>query len=301
MSISDLTPEELESFPDIELYRKNIEYLKTTDFSTFSQEEISKQLLERAIVLPSVFGVQIAENFNTQTFYRVRLEKTFAKEEDKALIRTYSYPSPHLCKYNGRANVKGKSVFYSSNVAPAAILETRPEVGDVGFLSVWKANANRSVKYGAFLRRDITEENPYHVIAKDIYSYFDRSIVEYHSGHKNHLTEVYDFISGQFTEEKDPYPLTSFIATNNLYGDTWKDFIIYPSIANQLTSCNFAFHPNAADRFLSFESVIRFKIISTDPLRFTTGKVGKIVNNDIEWQTGEENDFSMFGAKVHRL
>jgi len=83
-----------------------------------------------------------------------------------------------------------------------------------------------------------------------------------------------------------------------IYGTVWKDFIIYPSFANKAFTSNFAIHPNVLDKYLKFIKVISVYLLKINNAEFSlsTGRVGEIIQNNIEWRTAtkDELDFSLF-------
>ncbi len=180
----------------------------------------------------------------------------------------------------------------------AALLEIKPEIGDEIFLSVWEGIADKKIKVGNLLPPDLTEENVWNIMAKKS---FDRTIKNLHSrvGNKvTHLEMLYKFVSYKFRTETKPYPLTSMISWENLYGQMWRDLIIYPSVITNELYCNMAFHPNSVDRNLRFEKVIKLKIgyVSEDGLKYKLGKkVGVIENTKMIWRdrTDKETELLM--------
>src|SRR5690606_29329039 len=107
------------------------------------------------VLLPQIITYQDPDNFNTHKLFRVRLNIVESRE-DCSLIQTYSYPPAFVCTENGRANLKGKSVFYCSNDPSAALLEAKPKPGDIAFMSIWKPVVDRKVKFAHCLPIDLS-------------------------------------------------------------------------------------------------------------------------------------------------
>jgi hypothetical protein len=292
-----ITDKDFFEYPTIEAFRAKLEELRNIDFTNTDKKTIGETIFSYLTVVPSLIGKYAPEKFNQFKFYRVRLNVN-DETEDLNLIRTYSYPSPQLCKENGRANLQYKSVFYSTNSALTAIIESKPKVGDIGYLNFWEGSPDREMKSGVLLPRDLNTENEWYVLAKDIYAFVDKHFDKVGLHKSNYFHEALNFISKLFLTEKPPYPITSWISTELLYGSAWKDFIIYPSFANKAFTSNFAIHPNVADKYLKFVKVIRFKVLSINEDRFSvsTGRVGEMMQNNIEWRavTKDELDFSLF-------
>jgi hypothetical protein len=288
-----LLDHELEQFPDVVTYINSLKKLQNLDLSSASLYEIKKAVLEHALFIRHIYGTYKPENFNRLTFYRARLNVK-KETDDLELLRTYSYPSPCYCTSNGRANLKGKSVFYCSNQPLTAIKESKPKSGEIGYLSVWKGNTTRNLKIGVCLPPNIKNENEWHGMAKEAHNASKDFSSTYDKDKSRHLLALTNFIAEQFVLETPPYPITSWLSDEMLYGEQWKDFIIYPSVTNESYSCNMAFHPNIADLFLKFEKVIRFRVdeCEKDRIAIAIGSVGEINNANIEWRNAKPEELN---------
>ncbi len=112
--LDELTSEDLASFPDLQAYKSDLEKLESYKFSDLTNAQIHDVIYDLAKTIPGSVGWFEPQNFNYHKFYRAR--KNIDKNvEDITLAQTYSYPAPKFCFENGRANLKGKSVFYCSN------------------------------------------------------------------------------------------------------------------------------------------------------------------------------------------
>jgi hypothetical protein len=255
----DITTD-LKKFPSLEEYVDGLSRLTIMNLSNLNIQEIEKSFYERAILFQQVVGVNPSTSFNQHEFYRVRMN--VSPEEDEDLIRTYSYPPISACKKNGRANLTGRSVFYCSDHAGTALLESKPEPGQTGYLSIWRGSTFRDIKYGVCLNTELKRGNPYLVMADTINKLVKEESIKKAGGKAEHFIQFYNFIAERFINEDYPYSLTSFIANEMLYEGKWKDFIIYPSVANDRYGCNMAFHPNSVDTVLKFIKVLKFKFLS---------------------------------------
>jgi len=285
----DLT-NDLPRFPSLSSYMNGLNELSRMDLSNMNYDSLARLLYERAIIFQQTFGIRPSHIFNQSSFYRVRMN--IKDDEDINLLRTYSYPLPSSCKRNGRANLKGKSVFYCSNHALTSILESKPNAGEIGYLSVWQANTDRDIKYGICLPRDLTSDNEFRFMANDIHKFIDEESFKRAGAKADHFRFFHQYVAERFVNEKEPYFLTSCIANEMLYGDTWRDFIIYPSIANKAYSCNMAFHPNSADTILKFSKVLRFRVESfhNGQISISQGKIGEFINSTIVWRQAKKNE-----------
>lgn len=293
-----LTEQDFLKYSSLEEFRTKLEELRNTDFANLDTKKVGEIIFDYLTVIPSISCKYEPAKFNRFKFYRTRLNID-ESTEDLGLIRTYSYPPPQFCKENGRANIKYKSIFYSTNCALTAIIESKPKPGDIGYLSFWKGCTDREMKAGILLPRSLNPQNEWYVLAEDMYRHVNENIAKIGIPLKaSFFHEALDFISNLYLVEKIPYPITSWISTELIYGTAWKDFIIYPSFANKAYSSNIAIHPNVADQYIKFEKVIRFKVLKVNGqnLSVSTGRVGELVQNNIKWRTAtrEELDFSLF-------
>lgn len=294
---ADFTEGDFSIYQNLESLKQNLEQLRKTDFTNKTYKEISEAFDHYLDLMPIVTGLYEIEKFNKFQFYRVR-SKVNTDTEDLKLIQTYSYPLPQFCKDNGRANLKNTSVFYCSNHALTALIESKPQVGEIGYLSVWKGCAIETMSCGVLLPKSLRKENMWRVLTDGLYEHVERDIEKKLKTQGPLFHEKLRFIADLFLTETFPYPITSLVAYEMLYGKARKDFIVYPSFANDSYSCNMAFHPNVVNNSMRFEKVIRFKVISIEghDLTMSTGRVGELVKNNIKWRdaTKEESDFAMF-------
>jgi hypothetical protein len=291
---------DLSKYPDLANYIKGLNELATMNLSSFSYEEIGRIFYEKAILFQQTFGINAAGKFNKQRFYRARMNVDIS--EDIGLIRTFSYPPGCFCKENGRANLKGKSVFYCSNQPGTAIIESKPVAGKKSYLSIWEANTIRDVKYGICLPKDLRIENDFNFMANGIHQYI-KDVSAEAKEKADHFQFFHQFVADRFVHETEPYPLTSWIANEMLYGPQWRDFIIYPSVANDTFSCNMAFHPNSVDSLLKFVKVVEFKVLQIQggQVSFSEVRIGTLKNSMIDWhkpRDGELYEFMPEASKV---
>src|SRR5688572_6645778 len=246
------TPEEfkleLDKLPDLDTFKKDLEVLFALDKSYLTQAEIRKLYFDKAILLPNALATLPRDSINLLKAFRVRLniDETL---EDLDLIRTFSYPTTCFCKTNGRAYLKNKSVFYCSDTFEAAFAESKPVIGDTGYLSIWKINSDRDVNYAAFLSSTIPDRNIWYKTASE----HQKQMIEHAKNLGNDKSEqlmlLFDFAANIFITETPPYSLTSWIANSILYEFYGIDFIVYPSFATKNITSNIAFHPNFVDNY----------------------------------------------------
>ncbi|HDZ14058.1 MAG TPA: hypothetical protein ENH60_04070, partial [Pricia sp.] len=88
---AQINPEDLEVFPNLGDYKKELKTLDNYDFTGKSESEIYNIFYDYAKLFPSRISWFKPENFNSHRFYRVRLNINL-KDEDITLAQTYSYP-----------------------------------------------------------------------------------------------------------------------------------------------------------------------------------------------------------------
>ena len=222
---NQINADDLNDLPDLESFTNALADVRNSISPSSSIAEIAQAFYDRAIMHSQLYGLSNPPNFTKQTFYRVRLNIDI-NAEDIGMIRTYSYPPPSACKVNGRANLKGRSVFYCSDDALTAIFECKPKVGDFGFISIWDNHkTDRAVKFAICLPKDLRADNKWQREAAQAHQFAER-YSQVRGGSKSaQLNALNDYISRQFVEEQEPYLLTSMLSENYLYYESKADFI----------------------------------------------------------------------------
>lgn len=290
-----LTGDDLLLFPDFDKYLSELNLLENYEFVDKSIEDIYNIYYDFAKLTPNGFGIFNKRKFNRHIFYRVRYDIN-SETEDLSLIQTYSYPPPDKSRTNGRANLKGKSVFYCSNKPFCSIREAKPKIGSEGYLSIWKGNTNRKIKFGICLSSKLSKNNDWSKLATDIYRHNIKNLPKEAKDKFEHILELYNFVAKLYSKEKEPYSLTSMISNELLHADIWNDFIIYPSVETNEEYCNIAFHPNSVNENLKFEKVIRFRIenIEDKKISFRLGKVGYMEKTKMIWKEKTKEEIQLF-------
>lgn len=295
---TELYKDDLDNFPDYQTYLENLEKLDKTDYSKMSYDEIYNLFYDLACIIPSRFGFFNPIKFNSNHYFRVRLRKDIGENEDLSLKQTFSYPPPSILHKNGRANLKYKTVFYCSNNPNTAILESKPEIGDEGYLSIWKGVATRKLKSSICLPYNLTDKNEWHFASKDSFEELKKTLPEKAKDKYNHVISLFKFVANKFVNEKEPYPLTSMISNELLYGrELWNDYILYPSILSDCKRCNIAFHPNIVNENLDLEKIIEFRFGVNSEKSVEFGKVGYYHENKLIWRKRNDDENYMFKIK----
>lgn len=286
--------DEIKNFPSLIDYSQMLTQLAYEDFSNLTISEIEKRIYDLCIVLPSICGKANPEDLNKIHFYRARMQSTIGSNEDLTLVQTYSYPPSSVCSRNGRANLKYTSVFYCSDSPLASILECDPEVGEIGYLTLWKPKAKRQLKYGTYLSEDLVEHNELASLAKKAFAYYKQQHLNTPLGAQMILLR--QFLADRFVVESPPYNITSYIANQALYREFNNDFIIYPSSKTFSYYNNYAFHPNSVNENLDFKKVLKFKVLEKGNHIFKIGymAIGELNPIVINWSIPTDENISDF-------
>lgn len=287
---------DLSLFPDLEQYKLQLKQLGELTPENTPFDKLYDKYFDLAVIFPQMTAMQTVDNFNQHRFFRVRLNVN-EDIEDTRVIQTHSYPPGYVCKENGRANLKGKSVFYCSNDPTCALLESKPKVGDIAHVSIWNGTATRDIKIAVCLPIDLTEVNSFQVMANEAWVFAEKHYSNEARDKFQHFIELNKFISERFVQEKSPYFLTSWFADQILFhNDHWRDYILYPSMESNKHYCNMAFHPNTVTKYMTLEKVIRVKIVEVSDrgLKLTMGRVGEIEKTNIKWRKVTDKEDQLF-------
>jgi hypothetical protein len=282
-------------FPNLEEYLKNLEYLRSTDFSKKTYEEIHSEYFKNVISHHSMGQYFNEKNIPNLALYRVRPAKNISKDENLELLQTYSYP-PAKYSENGRANIKGYPVFYCADDIIAAIKESRMSINEIGYVSIWKLRLRRKLSFSTYMPEILPIENTWSDSAKYYNSLFLFYLMSIPLEFREHKKAHQKLLVEKFISENKPYSLTSMICHTDLYKTGDVDFVVYPSVQTLQNYCNYAFHPNVASNNLVIDRVIRFKIMSFENgkpiVKF--GEVGNRKNDRINWGHYENIELNEF-------
>jgi hypothetical protein len=277
---------ELLRFPNIDVLERNLNQLINIDKSNFSIEEVRKLYFKKAVIQPFSYREYVCEFLNKIPIWRARC-RIDELCEDTSNPKTFSYPPITCCQANGRANLKGKAVFYSAHNDSTAIFEAKPRDGDVVYLTKWESKCNRNLRVGCYLATSIPTTNPWYLAAQEQYQYFLKRVGIYGKEKSEHIEMIFNFISNIFRTEQPPYVLTSWLANEALYGLSGIDMIVYPSILRQGQSCNIVIKPSFVDEYLTIQRVYKVQIADANPelIKHETLSIGELVNGHIIWRS----------------
>ena len=282
----------INAIPDLNLYKKNVEGFFQLDLTGMSQDQIGKQFIETVGVLPHIATRINPAMMNNQTFYRVRIVKPGKKIPDLNLVRSFSYPDPHLIEKNGRSNIKDTTVFYCSDRFNTAVLEVCPEPGDTLYVSFWNLDCDRDIVYKGYLpHQSMKDRSKLYDLALKDFNHYRQMLIDNNVGHKiEQLIHIYDVITEVFTMGKEPYNFSSYLAHSMMYNYYGIDFLLYPSRQTQFTGNNMAIHPNFVDQFMTLERIYTLEIKDVSiqvggdcSMNMSYGKVGHVEKTNIQW------------------
>lgn len=288
----DLSP--FDKIPDVDTFRKGLDELRKLDLSKASRKEIEATFFKYAFLKPIYIMMVPPDEFNANTFYRVRT-KIDTKRENVYLNGTFNYPPSFVCGSNGRANLAHRPVFYCSDYAIAAILEIKPKVGDVLCVSSWKPKVDREVQFAIFLPEDLKPSNKYRTDAEGLHKKLRGETPSFKKDKEEQLNMLNEFVCLQFVVEKPPYPITSWLSDELLYAHMKNDLVLYPSVVTDSRFCNLAIHPNFVDRYLTLEKVAQIIITElSDVISYSVGLMGIPDRMNIRWDKPTEEQIQVF-------
>lgn len=194
-------------------------------------------------------------------FQRIVINKTVNETKKNERLFDYSqlkYPPSkieHKLDYN-RASLKGQSVFYGGAGNLAAMLETRPQLGDLYTVSKWRQKKDTTLNHFPVFYHEAIYERPgfeedweQH---KQLLKTLDNDVREVVSEFLNFMTEV--FIKQVDKENKFGYIFSALFANYFLTrAEPQVHCINYPSVASEYAASNIACLPKTLDDF--FECV----------------------------------------------
>ena len=124
--------EEVDGFPDLETFKKNLQNLKNLSHLTGDYEAIKEIYFKNCVLLPHIYEEHNGQFLNSAKVYRVR--NKVGLSEDLNVAETYSHPKIEYTLKNNRANIIGAPAFYGSWDPKVAIAETKLESEEFAYL-----------------------------------------------------------------------------------------------------------------------------------------------------------------------
>ncbi len=258
--LSDMS--DFNHLPPIEVYLKNLEDLNQIERLEDNLEKIKAQYFKCAGVMPYILDQAPGASFNNNKMYRVRTGIQ-PLENIESRIPFWTPRKEYVKNYNGRANLKGEPVLYCSDNVGTCILESRINIGDIGYLCEYDINCqNNYIFYNSIVPFDLNSNDLMSHWSKGkkelIQKYFPDDLLPY----SDHLNALYNYLAKVFAECEYPYVLSSWIS-HKIFNFKKANcaFIIYPSAAAGLKRMNIVFKPSFANKYLSISSITKFQVI----------------------------------------
>ncbi|RYE52899.1 MAG: RES domain-containing protein, partial [Sphingobacteriales bacterium] len=282
----------LQDLPDMDTLLQNLNDLLSTDKSKMSADEIKQLFFRKIVLFPNSADKIPAATFNIQKFARVR--RNVGAHEDINTMAPFTYPPK--CTTNGRANIIGQSVFYCSNTLAASLFECRPAVGEIVYFSDWSACCTDDVNIRFLLSDNISVKNPLYPLALRRLAEIKAMAEAWGMEKAPKLELITRFLGNAFISEEHPYPLSSWIANDILFGKQAVDVLYYPSVMTEQVSCNLAMTPTFVDRFLRPNRVFKMEIIekTSRSIRPQVLAVGTMAGNKVIWDNIRDEDMAFF-------
>ena len=265
--------------------------------------EIVKAIDKHILLIPTVTAK--TENFWYKNLYRVRKinpENKYNPQDRNdtkywSRISSFSMPKPEYCISNGRANLKGNSVFYCSDDMLSAIHEMEVQPGEECFISIWQSLVPR-LSFNFMLPHGLNGDNKWSNVASSLSGYVANETKERNDS--QHQIYSRNFIANLFCKEEKPYCVSSIIADFLLNDESDPiDFLLYPSVQTMHKYTNMAFNPVSATKNLKLRKVLRYKVNAREGLNIKGDimAIGVNINNEILWREVNDEDIIELNKK----
>ena len=239
-------------------------------------------------------------DFKEMPFFRAR-QNIDENINPTILTSTFSYPYSFFCNENNRANIKRFPVFYAADNFWTAVMETKLANGVNYFVTKWKFNTTRHVRFATFLHTNTNSENKWKIFSDGKRTNKDKDYRGLFPNKAEQLDILANYWANKFLFEEPPYMATSHLAHMLLYVYEIVDFIVYPSRVTKHLATNFAFHANFVNRFGVIEKATCINVFTNneqiDSWRFTM--LGDINLNSIRWRQYSKTDRNNLSRDFH--
>lgn len=235
--------------------------------------------LKKILILPIVAWHQDLK------LYHLRLN--IRPTEDLLSLVPFSYCPKTALEYIplGRLNFKGQAIFYTSRSQETCIKEMKiqvdkePEPAKV-FLSVWNTSANKTF-YSFITFSPNTSKKSLSNIEFEEALINKLSYIGSKAGLEKYLRTLGQIMLGS---SYIPSAILANHIFNNVYtNDIRIDCIVYPSVQENEIIYDYAFTPQAVDKFLSIEYVCAGTLCKEGEFKCKNGVIGSPKGNVINW------------------
>lgn len=256
-----------------------------------------KMKLEREIRFRPIHLLQKESRIPHFPIYRVR--RSVSVNEDIGTISPFSIPADSIVT-RGRANAHNRAVFYASNNIGTAILESRCSLHEDIYLSVW--HFEHPFSYMDYLSTDNLHNTLYSNMYNKRIDLLRKKFSCYTQEETEGLMKSIEKQSRWFLREED-YSISSYISNSHLYETNLDQYgyridgILYPSIATNKQSVNFAISRVYAENSLRCSKLFHLRIKEINAEKATIDsliKVGVCEGKKVIWRDWEEHDLKAF-------
>jgi len=252
----------------IEFYSTVTLQLSNTKLQSFTEEE----RFEYFGYVNYVFShlMLLSNNVTCWNICRVVKNKSVLGEEKSIPhVSLLSYPSKEIVKRIGqynRANSPDYNVFYGAQTVNAALLETKPAIGDLITVSVW-GNTNPEMEILSYPINHGKEAIMINADVRKGYTAFQAIKKKNHPLLMKMMEIIFDFLGEEFSKQAHhhlDYFFSAFYSQRifeNVDIPDWNyEAIIYPSVQNKFKYENLAIKPEVFDKRFRIRKIMEMVV-----------------------------------------
>lgn len=281
-----------ESWPKLKFSNKEQVDVAITNFKTIHSSNY-QEIREQYFSLFGHFHLTVnyfkKEALKSLKVYRSRL---CSDVQSPDLISEFMHPENDVYSETGRANWKGRNVFYASDSPFCSLTETKAAYeGTEFYIAEWMVDTDsielEKIPYSTYAIGNMDKNNPWNDVLmkqEDFVSWYNNYTKTVEGEMMYYLISE---LSKLYTElDKDKYHITAFLADQVIYSSSNQPFpniLIYPSVQSS-NSCNFAIHPDFVQN-MKLNKVLKVKINEEKDVGYNVlwSTVGLIEENKVKY------------------
>lgn len=286
VTVSDLT----------EIFQMNY-ILRSQNLCKIANLIESDILSDSARLIPILPLIWEESSFNT--IFRVSINHSIRDDKrNKRLERIQDIKYPPLEKaknlrYN-RCSFKGQSIFYGGFGDIYALVENKPNKGDLITISKWKIKPDLSICYiPIFQDINIVQSAP---VFQSEWQSYNMELSKLNNVKRTAIETIYGLISYFFTrkvENNIEYLFSSYFANKFLNSSIQKiEAIFYPSVENNLSTQNIAILTEIFDLKFDFVEAREMLVLSGDENK------GGWISQELSIAEKADNDLLIWETKI---
>ncbi|MFI5218745.1 MAG: hypothetical protein ACHQNT_04585 [Bacteroidia bacterium] len=248
-------------------------------YGNLTLKEVSAVYFKHFPILPQLAYTNPTNN-DKQTFFRANRWSSLPLK-----IHLVSYPDPKRgIKVNrGRANFEDQPVLYGCTQSNAALKEINVKAGEIIIIGKWKMKLSQLQAGFLAINLKATEKR-----FTDLRDYIINAFSKRDSNIPDRKRKILLLIWSKLYLAKY-YDISAFISWMGLYSPVRKwNYIVYPSVANELNTVNYAIHPEIINNNIAYP--IMFEAIKINEINWPNidariFAVGFPYCEDIKWST----------------